>query len=138
MASKQFLIEERPIDVKEYLTLRASTNWSQLSSDQVKQALANDLYSVCVKIENQTVGMARIIGDGAIYFYIQDLIVLPEYQKQGIGRLIMECIEQYFKNKSPVGSFIGLMAAEGTVDFYQRFGYEVRSDLSPGMFKYNS
>ena len=138
MSSNQLIIEERPIKVNEYQALRASTNWSQLGSDQVKQALSKDLYSVCVKVENKTVGMARIVGDGAIYFYIQDLIVLPEFQNQGIGRHIMDYIEEYLKNNTPRGSFIGLMAAEGTVDFYEGFGYKVRSDLSPGMFKYTS
>ena len=80
--------------------------------------------------------MGRVIGDGSIYFYIQDLIVLPEYQEMGVGRLIMEQIEKYLQNNAPKGAFIGLMAAENTTGFYENFGYMVRPEQKPGMFKY--
>ena len=136
MQSKHFIVEERPISREEYLELRNSTDWIDVSGEVVEKALSNDLYSICVTHEGKTVGVARIIGDGAIYYYIQDLIVLPEYQKMGVGRLLMEHIEKYLQNKAPKGAFIGLMAAENTTGFYENFGYIVRPGQKPGMFKY--
>ena len=136
MKSKKFIVEERPISKEEYLELRKSTDWNQVSNEAAALGLINDLFSICITHAGKTIGIARIIGDGAIYYYIQDLIVLPEYQEMGVGRLIMEQIEDYLQKNAPSGAFIGLMAAEDTAAFYKKFGYAVRSDQRPGMFKY--
>ena len=64
------------------------------------------------------IGIGRIIGDGALYFYIQDLIVLPSYQQQGIGKFIMQQLLEHTSKKTlPTQAFIGLMAAAGTGPF---------------------
>jgi len=42
--------------------------------------------------------MARVIGDSGLYFYIQDVIVLPQYQKMGIGILMMERVMNFLDN----------------------------------------
>ena len=136
MTSNKFSIEERPLKVHEYLDLRKTTAWIPISRDRAAKALTNDLYSVCITRDDKTIGIARIIGDGAIYFYLQDLIVLPEYQNQDIGRLLMKRIEKYLKKEIPNNSFIDLMAANNTESFYRRFGYKSRTENNPGMFKY--
>jgi hypothetical protein len=47
----------------------------------------------------------------------------------------MENIETYLREKANNNSFIGLMAAEGVIDFYLQFGYIKRPDNKPGMYK---
>lgn len=79
--------------------------------------------------------MGRIVGDGAIYFYIQDIIVIPSYQGRGIGLLIMNEIEAYLEENAFNNSFIGLMAADGVQKFYHKFGYLERAETQPGMSK---
>lgn len=130
-----FRAEIRPLEVDEYQFLRNSTTWDSLAHSVVEKALKKDLFSVCILKDNEPIGIGRVVGDGAIYFYVQDVIVLPEYQGQGIGRMIMEYIEQYLTKTAHHNSFIGLMAAEGTQPFYHRFGYRARSENAPGMFK---
>ncbi|KAA3625837.1 MAG: GNAT family N-acetyltransferase, partial [Bacteroidetes bacterium] len=63
------------------------------------------------------------------------IIVRPEYQKTGIGKLIMEQIEGFLQTSAPKNAFIGLMAAEGVKRFYHKFGYQERPANGPGMFK---
>jgi ribosomal protein S18 acetylase RimI-like enzyme len=48
-------------------------------------------------IKNDVIGFRRVIGDGGIYLYIQDVIVLLEFQRQGIGKCIMDAIMGYLK-----------------------------------------
>lgn len=123
------------LKVDEYQSLRKTTGWDMLDDKVVKRALENDLFSVCVYDNKAPVGMGRVIGDGAIYFYIQDIIVAPEYKGKGIGKLIMEHVEQYINKTANNNSFIGLMAAVGVKEFYYKFGYKERPDNRPGMYK---
>ncbi len=128
-------IEKRKLFVHEYQYLRQTTDWFQLEDDVVEKALQNDLYSVCVFDGDKIIGMGRIVGDGAIYFYIQDIIVIPEYKGKGVGKIIMNSIENYLTNMSNKNSFVGLMAAEGVAGFYYQFGYKERPADKPGMSK---
>ena len=102
----------------------------------VDKALENDLFSVCARLNGKTIGIGRVIGDGAIYYYIQDVIVLEEYRNLGVGRQIMDSIEAFLQANAREGAFIGLMAAEGVISFYEKFGYFKRPEAGPGMFKY--
>ncbi len=106
-----------------------------LEEKVVEKAIENDLFSVCVYHDNELVGIGRIIGDGYIYFYIQDIIVIPEYQKKGIGRVIMDNIEGYLLTAANNNSFVGLMAAVGVQGFYEKYGYKVRPENGSGMYK---
>lgn len=84
--------------------------------------------------ENEVIGHGRIIGDGGIYYHIQDVIVSPEFQGQGIGERIMNSLMGYIKAHAHTNAFVGLMAAKGTAGFYKRFGFNERPPNGPGMF----
>ncbi len=72
-----FRLKIRKIRVEEYQSLRKTTSWDLIEDNIVKTALENDLFSICVYDNEKLIGMGRVIGDGAIYFYIQDIIVTP-------------------------------------------------------------
>lgn len=128
-------IEKRRLTVHEYQSLRGTTDWFTIADEAVEKSLQNDLFSVCVFVGRRLAGMGRIVGDGAIYFYIQDIIVIPGFQGKGIGGLIMNEIEAYLQENAFNNSFIGLMAADGVQGFYHKFGYSERADTRPGMSK---
>ncbi len=92
----------------------------------------NSLFHVAVYFEDQLVGMGRVVGDGIMYFYVQDIVVLPDYQGLGIGALIMLNIENYLSSTAIKGSTIGLLAAKGKEAFYARYGYITRPNASLG------
>ncbi|MBI9067762.1 MAG: GNAT family N-acetyltransferase [Salinivirgaceae bacterium] len=131
----ELLIEKRPASVTEFQDLRSTTGWAMHSADVVEKALAKDLFTICISYQNQLIGVGRIIGDGAMYFYIQDIIVRPEFKGKGIGKIIMNAIEKYLNTHTYKNSFIGLMAADGVKEFYKKFGYSERDENKPGMFK---
>ena len=77
-----------------------------------------------------------MVGDGGIYFYLQDLIVLPPaHQGSGLGRLIMDTLLDFISSRAGQGSFIGLMAAQGAAGFYHKLGFQERPAGAPGMFR---
>lgn len=62
------------------------------------RSLNNSLYILIAWDENKLVGLIRIIGDGETIIYIQDILVLREYQRQGIGSKLLETLLDEYKN----------------------------------------
>jgi len=118
----------------EYEKLRQVAGWVKVDREEVRKGLENSLFSVCAALNNKAIGCGRVVGDGGIYFYIQDVIVLPEFQGKGIGRYIVDAIMEYLREHAYDNSFIGLMAAKGVSAFYEKYGFEKRASDSPGMF----
>lgn len=135
MPNDSFQIIERVPAVREYLTLREAVGWGRLDEHLAEQGLAGALFTVCALHDGNVIGCARVIGDGGLYFYLQDVIVLPRFQGRGLGKRLMEPIMRYLDQHALPGSFVGLMAAEGVTDFYRQFGFAVRPPGRPGMFR---
>lgn len=133
------LVENR-LDINTYLELRASVNWKVLSNEQAEMALKNSLFTVCAYADGKPIGMGRIVGDGVVIDYIQDLVVRPEYQKDGVGRMIIERLIRYVKEtKLPETEImLCLMCAKGREEFYKKFDFIARPTdaLGPGMIQY--
>jgi GNAT superfamily N-acetyltransferase len=70
--------------------------------------------------------MGRIVGDQGFIYFIADVIVLPEFQGQGIGAMIMGSIIGYLRAHAPEHAYITLMAAKGKERFYEKFGFFTR------------
>ena len=117
--------------------LTNSVGWGTRDEKVVEKALANSLYCLGAFDDDKLIGFARIIGDETIFLYIQDVMVMPEYQGQKVGTRIMEKliekIDQYKTVNKGIRTYLG--ASVGKEDFYKRFGFETRADadLGPGM-----
>ncbi|OHU86664.1 MULTISPECIES: GNAT family N-acetyltransferase [Pseudoalteromonas] len=122
----------------EFISLRSKVGWTNPEPEVVKKSLDNSLFHVCVLSGSNLVGCGRVVGDGAMYFYIQDVIVDPSYQKQGLGKLIMSAIESFVADKAVCGATVALLAAFGKERFYEQFGYVARDGnaLGLGMCKF--
>jgi len=131
---EKYILAERTPTAEEYHRLREAVGWDTKDIDAAEAGLGNSLFSVCVLFEGEVIGCGRIIGDDGIYFYIQDVIVLPEFQGQGIGQRIMVSLMDYLKANAPAKAFIGLIAAKGMAGFYKRFGFTERPADAPGMY----
>jgi len=69
------------------------------------------------------VGLIRTVGDGISIQYVQDLLVLPEYQKRGIGsRLLRQVIEQSQEIRQFVLITDGSEENKAAIEFYQKQG----------------
>jgi ribosomal protein S18 acetylase RimI-like enzyme len=127
-------IKHRLPTVEEYLKLRALVGWRQTDMSATEKALSNSLFSVVATERDTVIGFGRIVGDGGLYFYIQDLIVHPDVQSKGVGNALMKELMDYIYTNAKPGSFIGLMAAKGLEKYYRAFGFVARDLNAPGMF----
>ena len=68
--------------------------------------------------------MGRLVGDGALIWYIQDVIVLPECQGLGIGKAIVVRLTDYARTHGLPGTnvAIGLMSARGQGSVLRKAG----------------
>ena len=134
------LLEENQVDIDTYLKLRKTVNWKTLTREQAEKAIQGSLFTVVAFDDGQPVGMGRIVGDGAVICYIQDLIVIPDYQRSGVGQQIMEYLIDYVKKlKLPdTEIMLDLMCAVGREEFYKKYGFIARptEKLGPGMIMY--
>lgn len=133
---------ENKLDVDTYLGLRKSVKWKVLSHEQAELALKNSLFTVCAYENGKPVGMGRIVGDGVVIAYIQDLVVSPDSQGNGVGKMIIERLISFVKeNKlSDTEIMLCLMCAKGREEFYEKFNFIRRptDNLGPGMIQYIS
>ena len=85
-------------------------------------------------VDDKTVGVTRVVSDGGYIAIIVDVIVLPEYQGNSIGKTMMQKVMEFIKNNMNEGQFIfvNLMAAKDRESFYSQFGFEVRPNEKVG------
>jgi len=130
--------EENLLTAKQFLELRKSVEWTG-DEHQVEKSLEADLYDIIATDGEKIIGMGRLVGDGFLYWYVQDVIVTPQYQGYGIGKTIMEYLFRYIeKNSLPDTTVtIGLMAAKGKDAFYEKLGFTARPNdiYGSGMIK---
>ena len=122
-----------------YLCLYRSVGWDAPGLDQIEKALEGSLATFCACDGDMPVGMARLMGDGGMSFYIKDFAVLSDYQGQGVGRALMNATESWIKEQLQPGWAVSLelISSKGREPFYEKFGFEQRPcdwDGS-GMFK---
>ncbi|MEP5151677.1 GNAT family N-acetyltransferase [Planktotalea sp.] len=123
---------------EEFSRLRADCGWGTISVETAKAALANSVLDLCCFDGERLIGMGRVVGDGVLYFYLQDIIVHAEYQNRAIGRRIVEMLLDEVRKRAEPGATIGLMSAQGKEAFYQHFGFEQRPNdrLGAGMTQF--
>ena len=81
---------ENTLTAEEYLVIERQMGDPMTTKEQAERAIAHQLFSITALVDNQMVGIARLIGDGAIYWYINDVWVLPQYQGKGIGSSMVQ------------------------------------------------
>ncbi len=130
-----YVLEERAPTVQEYRRLRGAVGWGEMPEEGLAAGLASSLYSCVVLDGDEVIACGRVIGDGGMYFYVQDVMVMPEYHGRGLGGLVMDGVMRYLKGAAKPGAFVGLMAAQNAEGFYERYGFHRRPDDRPGMFR---
>ena len=122
------------ISLSDYNKLRKSTKWIEIEKKQAHTGLKNSAFMIVAKDRNKTVGMARVITDGGYFALIVDVIVLPKYQKNGIGQYMMQAVMDYLYSCIGEGQsmYINLMAEKNKEGFYEKFGFNKRPDKLNG------
>ncbi len=125
MPSMSFEVVERCPTVAEHQTLWEAAGWGDVDTLVTERSLMNSVYGVVAVCDGVTVGMGRIVGDGAMYYYIQDVAVLPNYRQMGIGKRIMENLLQYIRHRAMGSPFVGLFAPRARKHFMNSLALKI-------------
>lgn len=118
------------LQAEDFVRLRVETGFAGIPIEHARKALQNGLINVSAMYNGELVGMGRLVGDGAMYWYLQEIIVLPEFQGKGIGSMIVNHLIDYAKANSVTGKFttIGGVSAKGKEPFYEKMGFDIISN----------
>ena len=115
------------VKLEDVLHLYHAVGWTNYTHqpEMLEQALSHSL-AIYVALDGDTVvGLVRLVGDGFSSIFVQDLIVLPSYQRQGIGSdLMKEALEDY---KDVYQVQLVAEQTEKTLGFYRSMGFEILS-----------
>jgi predicted N-acetyltransferase YhbS len=119
---KVVISEDRPT-AAEYIELRAKAGWGRIDEDIAIKTIRAAAFTVCLRHDGCLVGLARVMGDSVLYFFLADLIVDPEFRGGGIGDRLMRSVTAYFDSNAKPGATIVLIPLNGREFFYERFGF---------------
>lgn len=128
-----YQIEERAPSPEEYCQLRIRAGLSPKPHSTAAMGLPNSLYAISLRDEGALIGMGRVVGDGACFFQIVDVAVDPRYQGLGLGKVIMDKIEEYLCSVARGGAFVSLIGDKP--EFYEKLGYRHTAPGGYGMYK---
>lgn len=98
----------------------------EYSTARMKRSLAHcDIVVSARNAAGELVGIGRALSDFAIDTKILDLIIVPEYQRQGLGQVMMQRIASLAK-----GTSIYFETEKKNFSFAARCGYTKRGGLA--------
>lgn len=119
------IVKHNELTAEEFIFLWESAWGPSQTLEQTKLAMDHTLFRVSVFDGKQIVGMARVIGDMGLCYYIKDVVVLPEYQGKGIGRLLIDELLKFINANGVPDThiWVELCAMPDKIPFYEKFGF---------------
>lgn len=114
---------------EEILHLYESVGWTNYTSNpsMLENAYKNSLKIYGAYEGNKLLGIVRVVGDGYSIIYIQDILILPEYQRKGIGRALMEKVLDAYKHVYQ--KTLMTDNTEKSIQFYKSVGFTMDTDV---------
>ena len=121
------ITKETSVSIDDVLHLYQAVGWTNYTNQpqMLEQSLSHSLATYLARDGEKIVGVVRLIGDGFSSVFVQDLIVLPSYQRQGIGSTLMKKALGDFKDAYQVQ--LATDQTEKTLGFYRSLGFETLS-----------
>ncbi len=126
MLMDKLTVKHNVLTAEEFAFLWESVWGTPTALEQIRLALKYTIFRVSVYDNDEAVAMARMIGDMGLNYYIKDVVVRPDYQKQGIGRLLINELLKFVKENgvSNTEVFVELCAVPDKVPFYEKLGFD--------------
>ena len=115
--------------LEEIINLYQSVGWTNYleRTNILEEAYANSLCVLGAYDSDRLVGIIRAVGDGQTIVFVQDIIVLPEYQRKGIGTKLLKAVMDKYHDVYQIE-----LLTDNTVKtkaFYRSVGFTASDDI---------
>jgi GNAT superfamily N-acetyltransferase len=119
----EVVVSEALPTAAEYIDLRARAGWGLIDEDTANKTIKAAVFTVSLRYQQRLIGLARVMGDGVLYFFLADLIVDPGFRGEKLGERLMRVVTSYFDRCAGPGASITLLPVQGREPFYEKFGF---------------
>ena len=115
--------------LEEIINLYQSVGWTNYleRGGMLEEGYGNSLCGLGAYDSDRLVGIIRAVGDGRTIVFVQDIIVLPEYQRKGIGTKLLKAVVEKYKDVYQIELLTD--NTEKTKTFYRSVGFTASDDI---------
>ena len=98
-----------------------SSYWAQGRSRSVVERSIRNSFCFGAYLDGRQVAFARVVSDRAVFAYLMDVFVIPEYRGRGISKILIRTILDHpdFQNLR-----VFLLATRDAHGLYSQFGFQ--------------
>lgn len=121
--------ESSNINKEELKALYNDAGWTLYTKDidRLNEAVANSLLTVTARSDGKLVGLIRCVGDGKTIVYIQDILVLRDHRRSGIGTRLVESVLKKFEDVRQIVLLTD--DTEEVKEFYRSLGFSEAGNM---------
>ena len=129
-------VVDRVPTVTEHRRLAEAVGWARsFRWDAIPASLAASWCGAVVEdAAGNVVAMGRVVGDGAFFFYAQDIAVHPDHRRLGLGRTVMDRLRIQVSAMAGGDAFLGLFSTPEAEKLYRDTGFTPEAGLT-GMWQ---
>ena len=123
---KDYLIsdDKRKLKIDKITEMLNNSYWAEnRAKDIIEKSIEN---SICIGVydKDKQIGFARCVTDYATVYWLADVVIDPDYRRQGIGKALVEAAINHNELK---GCF-GILATRDAHGLYEQFGFKLVTD----------
>ena len=103
--------------------LYSQVGWTAYTEDlkALEQGFKNSLLVLASFENDELLGIIRVVGDGFTVILVQDILVFPQYQRQGIGTALLKAVLDRYSHVRQIQLVTD--NTPQTVAFYKSLGF---------------
>lgn len=125
------------MEIKEYtryqedeiFCLYSQVGWTAYTENMaaLKQGFQNSLLTLAAYENNELLGIVRVVGDGFTIVFVQDILVFPAKQRQGVGTALLKAVLERYANVRQIE--LTTDQTPETAAFYRSLGFTEFSEI---------
>ncbi len=115
---------------KEILRLYSEVGWTAYTKNMLalRQGFKNSLLTLAAYENDELLGIIRVVGDGFTIVFVQDILVFPNKQRQGIGTALLKAVLERLSNVRQIE--LATDNTQKTLAFYKSLGFSEFSEMN--------
>ena len=114
---------------EEILRLYKAVGWTAYTDhiEALREGFKNSMLTLAAYEGDELLGLIRTVGDGATIVFVQDLLVFPERQRQGIGTKLLKAVLERYADVRQIE--LAADRTPNTAAFYRSLGFSEMSEI---------